>query len=61
MEPVEARRDKLDWDSLCLSIRRQCELMGLNRSTVYYQGVGETEENVSLLRLIDEQYPKTPF
>lgn len=35
--------------------------MGLHRSTLYYQGVGESEENLQLMRLIDEQYLRTPF
>ena len=33
----------------------------MNRSTVYYHGVGETEENLRLMRLIDQQYLRTPF
>lgn len=49
------------WDKRDLSIRRQCELLGLNRSTLYYRGVGETEENLHLMRLIDEQYQRRPF
>ena len=44
-----------------LSIRRQCELLGLNRSTFYYTPAGESELNLHLMRLIDEQYTKTPF
>ena len=44
-----------------MSIRRQCELLGLNRSTLYYRGVGESEANLALMRLIDEQYLRTPF
>jgi putative transposase len=44
-----------------LSIRRQCELLGLNRSDLYYEPVGESEENLRLMRLIDEQYTRTPF
>lgn len=44
-----------------LSIRRQCELVGLNRSTYYYEPAGESEFNLHLMRLIDEQYLKTPF
>jgi putative transposase len=51
----------VDWDHERLSIRRQCELLGLNRSTLYHCGVGETEENLKLMRLIDEQYLRTPF
>jgi putative transposase len=44
-----------------LSIRRQCELIGLNRSTLYYQPAGESVYNLELMRLIDRQYTKTPF
>jgi len=44
-----------------LSIRRQCELLGLNRSTFYYTPAGESELNLHLMHLIDEQYTKTPF
>jgi putative transposase len=44
-----------------LSIRRQCELLGVNRAGLYYQPVGESEENVRLMRLLDEQYTRAPF
>jgi putative transposase len=48
-----------------LSLRRQCELLGLNRSTWYYQprpeGTRESADNLQLMRLIDEQYLRTPF
>ena len=44
-----------------LSIARQCELIGLHRSTWYHQLGGETAANLALMRLIDEQYLKTPF
>ena len=44
-----------------MSIARQCELLGLARSTCYYELVGETPENLTLMRRIDEQYLKTPF
>ena len=46
---------------LDLSIRRQCELIGLNRATFYYTLAQESELNLLLMRLIDEQYTKTPF
>ena len=42
-------------------MRRQCELLGVNRSGLYYQPVGESEENLMLMRLIDEQYTRHPF
>lgn len=44
-----------------LSVRRQCELLGLPRASYYYQPAGESEFNLHLMRLIDEQYLKTPF
>jgi putative transposase len=48
-------------DHAKLSTRRQCELLGLNRSSVYYESVPESTENLALMRLIDEQYTKCPF
>ena len=44
-----------------ISVRRQCELVGLSRSTLYYQPAGESVYNLTLLRLIDRQYTQTPF
>ncbi len=44
-----------------VSIRRQCELLGLNRASYYHEPVTETMENLRLMRRIDEQYLKTPF
>jgi putative transposase len=44
-----------------LSVRRQCELLGLSRSSFYYEPAGETPENLRLMRLIDEQYTARPF
>ena len=44
-----------------LSIVRQCELLGLARSTFYSSPARESEENLRLMRLLDEQYLRTPF
>ena len=44
-----------------VSIARQCELIGLNRSTFYLSPATESQANLRLMRLIDEQYLKTPF
>lgn len=44
-----------------LSIVRQCELLGLPRSTCYYLPRGESAKNLALMRAIDEQYLATPF
>ncbi|MGH8526378.1 MAG: IS3 family transposase [Gammaproteobacteria bacterium] len=44
-----------------ISIRRQCELLGVSRASWYYEPAGESEENLRLMRLIDEQYTRAPF
>ena len=44
-----------------LSVRRQCELLGLGRSSFYYEPVPESAANLALMRQIDEQYLATPF
>jgi putative transposase len=44
-----------------LSVLRQCELLGLSRSTFYYQPAQESEEDLALMRLIDQQYTRYPF
>jgi putative transposase len=44
-----------------MSIQRQCELLGLARSTLYYTPARESEENLALMRLIDEEYLRRPF
>jgi putative transposase len=44
-----------------LSVRRQCELLGLCRSSLYYQPARDTAENLRLMRLIDEEYTAHPF
>jgi putative transposase len=44
-----------------LSVRRQCELLGLARATFSYEPSGETPENLRLMRLIDELYTGCPF
>lgn len=44
-----------------LSIRKQCELLGINRSTIYYQPEPENEYNLLLMQLLDEEYTRHPF
>jgi putative transposase len=44
-----------------ISVRRQCDLLGIPRSVYYYVRAEESEEDKQLMRLIDEQYLKTPF
>jgi putative transposase len=44
-----------------LSICRQCELLGLGRSSFYYEPATETAENLALMKRIDKQYTDCPF
>jgi putative transposase len=44
-----------------LSVRRQCQLLGLARGSLYYQATEETATNLRLLRLLDEEYTRHPF
>jgi putative transposase len=58
---AERRRRLIDKDHGSLSIRRQCELLDLARSTLYYEPATESAENLQLMRLLDEQYLRMPF
>lgn len=44
-----------------MSIARQCELLGLPRSTWYYEPCPESAENLQLMRRIDNEYTAHPF
>lgn len=44
-----------------ISISRQCRMLSIHRSGLYYKPKPEREENLLLMRLMDEQYLKTPF
>jgi len=59
--PYDDKCQLVEIGHLSLSIRRQCELLELNRSSYYYQPATESKLNLELMKLIDEQYLKTPF
>lgn len=44
-----------------LSIRRQCQLLDLNRATFYWLPARESALNLELMRLIDREYTRAPF
>lgn len=44
-----------------VSINRQCNLLSIHRSGLYYKPRPESEENLHIMRLLDEQYFHTPF
>jgi putative transposase len=55
------RRGIVDTGHPQLSIRRQCKLLRLQRSTYYYQPQGESDYNLELMRLIEELFTNLPF
>jgi putative transposase len=58
---VDQQRATIEPDHPELSVTRQCQLVGLARSSYYYQPVAASAEELTLLRLLDEQYTRTPF
>jgi putative transposase len=58
---VEAKRELIGGGAGGLSIARQCALLGLARSSYYHQPVGVPPYDLVLMRLLDEQYTRTPF
>lgn len=59
--PRAVRKDSVEWSEKPFSLSRQCELLSLHKSGLYYQPKGESQQNLHLMRKIDEQYLKTPF
>jgi putative transposase len=54
-------RPLVERDHRQLSVRRQCALLGLCRSSLYYEAAQETAENLRLMRRIDREYTAHPF
>jgi putative transposase len=57
--PLEHRRHWVEPHHERISVRRQCQLVGVNRSGLYYQAVEESVENLHLMQLLDDQFPFT--
>jgi putative transposase len=55
------RRTKLDRDHPRLSVRRQCAMLGLARSSVYRPAAAANDNDVRLIRQIDELFTRWPF
>ena len=55
------RREMVNRDHPDLSVTRQCELLDISRSSVYYSPVEISEHELELMGLIDRQYLQTPF
>ena len=44
-----------------LSVRRQCKLLTLTRSHLYYEPKGESAENLRFMEIFDKQFLETPW
>ena len=58
---LEEKRNAIEPGHNKIPIYRQCELLGLSRSSLYYKPCRDTQYNEQLMRLIDEQYIQMPF
>jgi len=58
---LEQKRQQVEPELETISISSQCRLLGIHSSGYYYKPVGESAENLKIMRLIDEQYMQTPF
>ena len=57
----ERRRGMVDREHPALSTVRQCALLSISRSSVYYRPKGTSSKNLAVMKLIDQQYLTTPF
>ena len=55
------RRKMVDREHPSLSMTRQCALLGVSRSGLYYRSMGTSEEDLALMQAMDRQYLETPF
>lgn len=58
---LKERISLIDRNDTQYSLRQQCCLLGINKSTLYYKHAGIKEADRILMNLLDEQYTKTPF
>ena len=60
---IEEKKQRIQPKHPKVSIQRQCELIGLPRSSYYREGLAEqaTPENLELMKLIDNEYTDHPF
>lgn len=58
---VKQRREAVNRRHPSLSVARQCQLLSITSSGLYYQPRGLSAENLVLMKLIDRQYLETPF
>jgi putative transposase len=58
---VERRRTAVNRQHPSLSVVRQCRLLDISRSGLYYQPIGIPQEDLTLMKLIDRQHLSVPI
>ena len=58
---MRQKRELVSRINTSISIIRQCELLGIHKSGLYYKPKGESDLNLELMRLMDEHYLEYPF
>ncbi len=61
MKPLKERKSMVDKIDKEMSINKQCEVLSIHKSGLYYKPVAEKEENLKMMKLLDKQYFETPF
>ena len=59
--PVTGKRQQVEWGHAELSIRRQCELLGLARSSWYFEPVAVSASDLALMDRLDRWHTEHPF
>ena len=57
----QRRREMVDHQHPVLSMVRQCDLLSISRSSLYYRPMGASPEDLALMKAMDQQYLATPF
>jgi putative transposase len=58
---VAEKKALIEPEHSSISISRQCALLGLARSSFYYEIQPETEQNLKMMAMLDRQYTARPF
>jgi putative transposase len=58
---LSMRRKMLEAGHEDLSLSKQCKILALHRSGIYHKPKKEKDENLSIMRIMDEMYFETPF
>ena len=61
MKPLSEKRCHINKKHPKLSIRKQCKVLNISRSSYYYESKTESSLNLELMRLMDEHYLKHPY